>query len=109
MPAKEPAVTSDLDRIDKLHDEDIDYSDIPELGDEVFANPLAPWPPKKETINIASTPTCWVRTGGVLGRHAYHERGDVRLGAQATGASRLRAVVLLGDEPPSTPSVEVFE
>jgi uncharacterized protein (DUF4415 family) len=41
-----------LDRIDRLRDEDIDYSDIPELGDEVFAKPLAPWPPKKETITI---------------------------------------------------------
>ena len=52
MPAKEPAIKSDLDRIDKLRDEDIDYSDIPELGDEVFAKPLAPWPPKKQTITI---------------------------------------------------------
>jgi uncharacterized protein (DUF4415 family) len=41
-----------LDRIDKLRDEDIDYSDIPELGDDVFAKPLTPWPPKKETITI---------------------------------------------------------
>jgi uncharacterized protein (DUF4415 family) len=52
MPAKEPAIKSDLDRIDKLRDEDIDYSDIPELGDDMFAKPLAPWPPKKETITI---------------------------------------------------------
>ena len=52
MPAKEHAIKSDLDRIDKLRDEDIDYSDIPELGDEMFAKPLAPWPPKKETITI---------------------------------------------------------
>ena len=52
MPAKEPVIKSDLDRIDKLRDEDIDYSDIPELSDEVFAKPLAPWPPKKETVTI---------------------------------------------------------
>jgi uncharacterized protein (DUF4415 family) len=52
MPAKEPVIKSDLDRIDKRRDEDIDYSDIPELGDEVFAKPLVPWPPKKETITI---------------------------------------------------------
>ena len=52
MPAKEHAIKSDLDRIDKLRDEDIDYSDIPELGDDVFAKPLTPWPPKKETITI---------------------------------------------------------
>jgi uncharacterized protein (DUF4415 family) len=52
MPAKEHAIKSALDRIDKLRDEDIDYSDIPELGDDMFAKPLAPWPPKKETITI---------------------------------------------------------
>ena len=60
MPAKEPAIKSDLDRIDKLRDEDIDYSDIHELGDEMFAKPLPPWPPKKETIRSASTLTCWI-------------------------------------------------
>jgi uncharacterized protein (DUF4415 family) len=52
MPAKERAIKSDLGRVDKLRDEDIDYSDIPELDDEVFAQPLVPWPPKKETITI---------------------------------------------------------
>ena len=52
MPVKEPVIKSDLDRIDKLRDEDIDYSDIPELGDDMFAKPLVPWPPKKETITI---------------------------------------------------------
>jgi uncharacterized protein (DUF4415 family) len=52
MPAKEHVIKSDLNRIDELRDEDIDYSDIPELGDDMFAKPLAPWPPKKETITI---------------------------------------------------------
>lgn len=42
----------DLTRIDRLRDEDIAYGDIPELGDEVFAQPLVPWPPRKETITI---------------------------------------------------------
>jgi uncharacterized protein (DUF4415 family) len=41
-----------LPRVDRLRDEDIDYSDIPELEDELFAQPLVPWPPKKETITI---------------------------------------------------------
>jgi uncharacterized protein (DUF4415 family) len=41
-----------LARVDKLRDEEIDYSDIPELDHEVFAQPLVPWPPKKETITI---------------------------------------------------------
>ena len=52
MPAKAHAIKSDLTRIDRLRDQDIDYGDIPELDDEVFAQPLAQWPPKKETITI---------------------------------------------------------
>ena len=40
MPAKERAIKSDLNRIDKLRDEDIDYSDVAELDDDVFAQPL---------------------------------------------------------------------
>jgi uncharacterized protein (DUF4415 family) len=52
MPVKERAIKSDLARIDKLRDEQIDYSDIPELDDEVFAQPLVDWPPKKEAITI---------------------------------------------------------
>ena len=52
MPVKERAIKSDLARIDRLRDEEIDYSDIPELDDEVFAQPLVDWPPKKEAITI---------------------------------------------------------
>ena len=52
MPVKERAIKSDLARIDKLRDEEIDYSDISELDDEVFAQPLVDWPPKKEAITI---------------------------------------------------------
>ena len=52
MPMKERVIKSDLARVDKLRDEDIDYSDIPDLDDEVFAQPLVDWPPKKEAITI---------------------------------------------------------
>jgi len=52
MPGKEHAIKSDLARIDRTRDEDIDYSDIPELDDRVFAQPLVEWPPKKEPITI---------------------------------------------------------
>ena len=48
-----------------------------------------------------------VAPGRILVRHADDERGDVRLGARATGASRLRTVVLLGDEPPVPPQDRV--
>ena len=52
MPGKPHAIKSDLTRVDRLRDEDIDYGDVPELDDEVFAQPLVPWPPKKEPITI---------------------------------------------------------
>ena len=39
MHVKERAIKSDLAIIDKLRDEHIDYSDIPELDDVVFAQP----------------------------------------------------------------------
>lgn len=39
----------------------------------------------------------------VLVRYADHERGDLRLGVWATGPSRLRSVVFLGDECPVPP------
>ena len=32
---------TDLDRIDRMKDEDIDYSDIPELDDEFFTKAIA--------------------------------------------------------------------
>ena len=57
MPAKKRAMKSDLARIDKLADEDLDYSDIPEVDDGVFAQPLVPWPPGKEP-----SPSGWMRT-----------------------------------------------
>ena len=52
MPGKPHAIKSDLTRVDRLRDEDIDYSEVPELDDEVFAQSLVPWPPKKEPITI---------------------------------------------------------
>jgi uncharacterized protein (DUF4415 family) len=52
MPAKERAIKTDLARIDRLGDEEIDYSDIPELDDEVFAQPLVAWPSRKAPITI---------------------------------------------------------
>ena len=48
---------SDLARIDRMQDSDIDYSDIPPLDDEFFkkAKQVA-WPPKKVTPKKSSPP-----------------------------------------------------
>ena len=43
---KSPSGT-DWKRIDAMRDEDIDYSDIPELGPDFFANAIL-WRPQKE-------------------------------------------------------------
>ncbi|MEB3311531.1 MAG: BrnT family toxin [Snowella sp.] len=37
-------IKSDLIKIDQMTDEDIDYSDIPELGDEFFTKTTVPFP-----------------------------------------------------------------
>ena len=68
MRAKQHGIKSDLARIDRLRDEDIDYSDIPELEDEFFEQPLVRWPPKKETITIRVD-------SDVLGWFKRHGRG----------------------------------
>jgi uncharacterized protein (DUF4415 family) len=66
MPGKEHAIKSDLNRIDRLRDEDIDYNDISELDDEMFARPLVSWPPKKEsiTIRVDSDVLSWFKRQG---------------------------------------------
>ncbi len=52
MPAKQRAIRSDLKKVDRVREERINYGDIPELDDAVFAQPLVEWPPKKETITM---------------------------------------------------------
>ena len=52
MPARRDVIKSGLKRVDKVREAQIDYSDIPELDDKVFEQPLVEWPPRKETITI---------------------------------------------------------
>ena len=48
LPNLRPApIKSDLARIDRMKDSDIDYSDIPELGDEFFAKARHPTGPRE--------------------------------------------------------------
>lgn len=46
---------TDWKRIDALGDEDIDFSDIPKLGPEFFANAIV-WPGTKEQITLRLDP-----------------------------------------------------
>jgi len=46
---------TDWKRIDAMRDEDIDYSDIPKLGPEFFANAIL-WPGLKKQITLRLDP-----------------------------------------------------
>ena len=46
------SIKSDLARLDRMRDSDIDYSDIPPLGDEFFKKATVAWPPKKQQLTI---------------------------------------------------------
>jgi uncharacterized protein (DUF4415 family) len=43
---------TDLARIDRTTDEDIDYSDIPALDDSFFTQPTVQWPPAKRQVTV---------------------------------------------------------
>jgi len=49
-----------------MKDSDIDYSDIPPLGDEFFTKATVPWPPEKQqlTIRLDADVLHWLKAGG---------------------------------------------
>ena len=60
-------IKSDLARIDRMKDADIDYSDIPELDDEFFKNAkIVNWPPAKAqlTIRLDADVLAWLKSNG---------------------------------------------
>ncbi len=60
------SIKSDLARIDRLRDSEIDYSDIPALGDEFFKKATVPWPPAKRqlTIRLDADVLEWLKATG---------------------------------------------
>ena len=46
------SIKSDLARIDRLREADIDYSDIPPLDKTFLKKATAPWPPVKRQLTI---------------------------------------------------------
>ena len=57
---------SDLRQVDRLSDDEIDYSDSPALDDSFFSRPLVDWPPRKEsvTIRLDSDVLAWLKSQG---------------------------------------------
>lgn len=52
MSAKRKSISSDLKRLDKISDVDIDYSDIPELDKSFFKKEIVTLPQKKDSITL---------------------------------------------------------
>jgi uncharacterized protein (DUF4415 family) len=61
---KKPSGT-DWKRVDAMRDEDIDYSDIPKMGPDFFANAIL-WPGPKQQITLRLDPDVlkFFRKGG---------------------------------------------
>jgi len=60
------SIKSDLARLDRMKDSDIDYSDIPPLGDEFFKKATIAWPPPKDqlTIRLDADVLKWLKSNG---------------------------------------------
>jgi uncharacterized protein (DUF4415 family) len=60
------SIKSDLLRVDRMNDAQIDYSDIPPLGKEFFTKATAAWPPAKQqlTIRLDTDVLKWLKAHG---------------------------------------------
>jgi uncharacterized protein (DUF4415 family) len=66
-PKNPPKLTrSQVERLDRMTDADIDYSDIPPLDDEFFAKATQVWPPAKQqlTIRLDADILQWLKSNG---------------------------------------------
>lgn len=63
---KRDGIASDLKRVDALRDEDIDYSDIPELDADFFRGARVVVPPRKQqlTIRLDADVLAWLKSRG---------------------------------------------
>ena len=52
MNAKKKSISSDLKRLDKMTNADIDYSDIPQLDDTFFNRATVVLPQKKDSVTL---------------------------------------------------------
>src|ERR1700690_1208955 len=59
-------IKSDLDRIDRMRDAEIDYSDIPPLDKAFLKKATVAWPPAKKqlTIRLDADFLKWLRSQG---------------------------------------------
>lgn len=59
-------IKSNLKRLDRMKDAEIDYSDIPPLTDEFFRKASEVWPPNKQqlTIRLDADVLTWLKAHG---------------------------------------------
>ena len=60
------SIKSHLAKVDRMRDADIDYSDIPPLGNEFFTKATEAWPPAKQqlTIRLDADVLKWLKAHG---------------------------------------------
>lgn len=60
------SIKSDLARLDRMRDADIDYSDIPPLGKRFLKKATTAWPPVKKqlTIRLDADVLAWLKGHG---------------------------------------------
>ncbi len=60
------SIKSDLARIDRMKDDEIDYSDIPPLDKSFFTRAAEAWPPTKQqlTIRLDADVLKWLKAHG---------------------------------------------
>ncbi|MGO9263465.1 MAG: BrnA antitoxin family protein [Candidatus Binataceae bacterium] len=85
-------IKSDLARLDRMKDSDIDYSDIPPLGDDFFKKAeVVAWPPVKQqlTIRLDADVLDWLKANG----RGYQTRINhiLRAAMESKPARRARA------------------
>jgi len=63
---KKESIKSDLGRVDRLSDAEIDYSDIPALDESFLKKATVAWPPVKEqlTIRLDADVLAWLKSQG---------------------------------------------
>jgi len=78
-----------LARIDRLKDDEIDYSDIPPLDESFFTRATVPWPPPKQqlTIRLDADVLMWLKANG----RGYQTRINRILRAAMEGQPRRRS------------------
>jgi uncharacterized protein (DUF4415 family) len=82
------SIGSDLARIDRMEDADIDYSDIPALDKSFMRKATVSWPPVKQqlTIRLDADVLAWLKSHG----KGYQTR-----------INRILRVVMESQSPPS--------